>query len=128
MLRAYIDVETTGFSRGAGARIVEVGAAIYDENWVEVASLSMLVNPGKEAIEHPDAHKAFAVNKIDPRDCSMDDWGECLMLAAQKDMGVGKWPKLSEACEHYDIPIPKDQHRALADARVAAQVHRRILA
>jgi len=33
MLRAYIDVETTGFSRSAGAVVVEVGCVITEEFW-----------------------------------------------------------------------------------------------
>lgn len=64
-------------------------------------------------------------------------WGECVMLAAMKEMdrkhalerfdnGKPKWPKLSEAAAFYRVPFG-DGHRALHDGRVSAQVHVAIL-
>lgn len=59
-------------------------------------------------------------------------WGKCIMLAACDDMGAAgalpmaygrpKWPKLSEAVAHYQTPPREPAHRALADARMAADV------
>ncbi len=49
------------------------------------------------------------------------DWQGCLMLRAQKALGLSKWPSLSRACEL--LGIARDgEHRALADARCAARL------
>lgn len=62
-------------------------------------------------------------------DCSMlkkmglqVEWAPCVMLAAQKAMGVDGWPKLSAAAEHFNVPVEGDAHRALTDARTAARI------
>lgn len=65
-------------------------------------------------------------------------WGECVMLAAMDAMakvgkaelrrdGTPKWPSLAKAAVHFKVP-QVGAHRALADARTAAQVHAKILA
>jgi len=66
-MRAYMDVETTGFMRRKGARIIEIGAVVVSDDWQEIAALSVIVNPGPEALKSPEAYKALAVNKISPQ-------------------------------------------------------------
>lgn len=61
--RVYVDVETSGISRTAGAVIVEV-AAVVREDGVELAYCTSLCNPGREALELPEAREALAVNRI----------------------------------------------------------------
>lgn len=64
-------------------------------------------------------------------------WGECVMMAAQEMMrddgaitrgadGKLKRPSLSRAAAHFKVSQPS-AHRALVDARVAAQIHAEIL-
>ena len=170
-MRAYIDVETSGMSRKKGARIVEIGAILVTEQFVEVASLSMLVNPGEESLEGEGAPGAFDVNglgpellrevtiaadaakafhefvrpvlaehfhaynvqfdsrfmDIDPWNFSKDNWGECVMIAAKRAMGVGPFPKLQDAAmQLVDYEIAQT-HRALDDARLAMRVHKAIV-
>lgn len=45
--------------------------------------------------------------------------GDCLMLCALEHMGAEKWPRLTEAAEHWEIP-QEHAHSALDDARVAS--------
>jgi len=49
-------------------------------------------------------------------------WGNCIMLEAQKDLGLPKWPKLAAAAELYGIEVVGDPHRALTDAVTAAKI------
>ncbi len=63
-MRAYLDVETTGFSRGAGAVIIEVGAVLVDKDWNELACLSSIVFAPPKTMELKGVDKALAVNKI----------------------------------------------------------------
>jgi len=60
-------------------------------------------------------------------------WASCTMLRAMGPMGAAgalqpgrygkpKWPRLAEACAHFEIPQQEPAHRALADARSAALV------
>lgn len=79
MKRVYVDVETTGISRTAGAVVIEV-AAVVREDGVELAYCTSLCNPGAEALKLPDAEKALAVNRI-----SVDD-----ILAAPSIADVAK--------------------------------------
>ena len=48
-------------------------------------------------------------------------WAPCLMEAAQHQMGWSRWPKLSDAVDHYGVEA-QQAHRALSDARMAAGV------
>jgi DNA polymerase III epsilon subunit-like protein len=60
------------------------------------------------------------------------EWAPCVMQRATDAMGAAgllqknryhgwRWPKLSAACDHYHIPLD-GAHRALADARAAANL------
>jgi len=67
-----------------------------------------------------------------------DRWGECIMLAAMKPMeNAGalvwmdwkqdwKWPRLEEAAKFFEVEVVGDAHRALTDARTAAEIWRKI--
>lgn len=48
-------------------------------------------------------------------------WGRCLMEASKQAMGLRKWPKLVDACRHFEVPF-EESHRALSDARAAASL------
>lgn len=67
MLRAYIDVETTGIERSKGAVIIEAGASIY-HGTTEIASWSSLCNPGPKALTTFEADSALAVSGITPEE------------------------------------------------------------
>jgi DNA polymerase III epsilon subunit-like protein len=62
--RAYVDVETTGFSRSAGAKIIEVGVVVADPDWNIITSYASYV--GGVHTDTQDAQKALSVNKINP--------------------------------------------------------------
>lgn len=64
--------------------------------------------------------------EVEPWNIPLASWGECVMIAAQRAMGERRWPKLRAAAEHYGLSFP-EQHRALPDMRMAAQVHRHVL-
>lgn len=49
-------------------------------------------------------------------------WEPCLMERAKEAMGLGRWPKLVAACQHFGIPY-RQGHDALHDARAAAQLY-----
>lgn len=54
-------------------------------------------------------------------------WGECLMrMASQHKRGNRKGYALKEASKDYGIEFCSEQHRALEDARVAAEIFIRI--
>jgi len=55
-----------------------------------------------------------------------EDWSECVMLASQKALGLHRWPRLDYMIDHFSIP-KNGSHRALVDARAAAEIHQRIL-
>lgn len=61
-------------------------------------------------------------------DALIDAWAnkddhECTMLASKHPMGVAKWPKLSEAYEHFMGRPMDDAHNAMADARACLDVY-----
>lgn len=49
------------------------------------------------------------------------EWAPCVMEAARREMGLERWPKLGLACAHFGIG-QGGAHRALADARAAAEL------
>lgn len=62
-------------------------------------------------------------------------WAACIMRAAHRimdadascplqrwDNGELKWPKLSEAATYFGVEVCEPQHRALGDARTAAEI------
>lgn len=52
-------------------------------------------------------------------------WGECLMRqASQFKRGNRKGYALKDAARDFDITFESDQHRALEDARVAAEIYK----
>ena len=66
-------------------------------------------------------------------------WAPCVMLAAHRimdsdvtyqghrwDSGELKWPRLSEAAAYFNVEVCEPQHRALGDARTAAEIVRAI--
>lgn len=55
-----------------------------------------------------------------------EPWGECVMLAAQKVLGLTRYPRLDFVRDHFSIP-QSDAPRALEKARIAAEIHQRIL-
>lgn len=74
-------------------------------------------------------------------------WGECVMKGAMEPMaeagllkkktypkehegitGVYLFPKLSMCCEHFEVKVDGDAHRALTDARAAAKVWAAVMA
>lgn len=103
---------------------------------------------GRFLSAHPGAKcTAFNIQFDRPmlKRCGLDDgidWGPCLMRLAQAEMGPAgalpqwdngeyKFPKLSEAATYYAIPQHEPAHRALADAKTAADIllkiqHRKI--
>lgn len=54
-------------------------------------------------------------------------WGPCLMTAARRASGVANL-SLAKACEHFLVPMPVRQHRALDDARAAGALLRKLRA
>lgn len=52
---------------------------------------------------------------------------ECTMLGSKTPMGVTKWPKLSEAYEHFTGKPLENAHSAMADARACLEVYWGIL-
>jgi DNA polymerase III epsilon subunit-like protein len=48
-------------------------------------------------------------------------WSDCLMLRAQRHLGLTRWPSLDRACQLLGVER-EGSHRALADARAAAGV------
>jgi len=52
---------------------------------------------------------------------------ECSMLGSKAPMGVTKWPKLSEAYEHFTGNPLENAHSAMADARACLEVYFGIL-
>ena len=77
-------------------------------------------------------NSAFDKRVLEKRGFSLN-WGMCIrtmtnncMKAQQKQPkdinGKNKAPTLEEACHFFQIPYPKNAHRALADAEVSAKV------
>ena len=75
--------------------------------------------------------------EVEPWMIRRETWGECIMLAAMGVMYEGvpmplganmrkKWPKQSEAGEFFGVGTVH-AHRALADARQAAQIYEEVL-
>ena len=54
-------------------------------------------------------------------------WGECVMDASMRAMGLSRFPRLGDAIEFFKLKFEGEAHRALPDARMAARVHREIL-
>lgn len=62
-MRVYIDTETTGLRPGGYAKVIEVAAGIYGENWEEISVFSSLANPGREFLG-PGIDQALDINGI----------------------------------------------------------------
>ena len=61
-----------------------------------------------------------------PWDIGPAAWGECVLVAAQDQMGFQKRPKLDDAARFFGIPIGP-RHRSLPDARLAGAVYLEVL-
>lgn len=51
-------------------------------------------------------------------------WSRCIMERARRHLDLYRWPSLSRACQEFGIE--RNGHRALSDARAAAEVWRRL--
>lgn len=77
-------------------------------------------------------NQSFDKRMLDNYNFSLN-WGMCVRTASNRCMkqvkqqpknknGRNRAPSLEEACDFFQIPYPKNAHRALADAEVTAKV------
>jgi DNA polymerase-3 subunit epsilon len=73
-------------------------------------------------------HKPFDAGFLARAPWSIENgaWGECVLQAAQDQMGFQKRPKLGDAARFFGIPIGP-RHRSLPDARLAGAVYIEVL-
>jgi DNA polymerase III epsilon subunit-like protein len=58
---------------------------------------------------------------------SLESYGECVMLASTHEMDKIKYQKLIASAQHFGVSFTGEAHRALVDARAAAEVYVEIL-
>ena len=81
----------------------------------------------------PSTHHAYN-NAFDFRHLSLEPWGitsemqgDCIMLAATKAADRIRWVKLVDSASRWGVSFTGIAHRALVDARAAAEVYVHIL-
>lgn len=72
------------------------------------------------------AAKRYGDNQMIERWADKDNH-DCTMLGSKAPMGITKWPKLSEAYEHFTGKPLENAHSAMADARACLEVYFGIL-
>lgn len=78
-------------------------------------------------LSHHSYNVAFDSRFLSKAPWSLESYGECVMLAATSEMDKIKWQKLVASAEHFGVSFAGEAHRALVDARAAAEVYVEIL-